>query len=110
MTAVPKMMKAARMHEVGGRLKIEDVPVPALGSMDVLVRVRSCGIVPNLANILAIWPTWFPHMPQPPLPAIFGLDPSDTRSWPLHKTHTFFHADQRGSATASGAFDPALPV
>jgi hypothetical protein len=22
------------------------------------------------------WPTWFPHMPQPPLPAVFGLDPA----------------------------------
>ncbi|EHH11916.1 alcohol dehydrogenase [Mesorhizobium amorphae] len=76
MTAIPQTMKAARMHEIGGQLRIEEVPVPKLGSMDVLVRVRSCGIVPNLANILAMWPTWFPHMPQPPLPAIFGLDPT----------------------------------
>jgi threonine dehydrogenase-like Zn-dependent dehydrogenase len=50
--------------------------VPKPGSLDVLVRVRSCGIVPNLGNILSNWPTWFPHMPQPPLPAIFGLDPA----------------------------------
>jgi len=42
--------------------------------------------------------------------AIFGLDPGDTRSWPLHKTHAFFHADQRPSAAAPGASDPALPV
>ena len=76
MTTIPATMKAARMHEVGGQLMIEEVPLPRLGSMDVLVRVRSCGIVPNLANILAMWPTWFPHMPQPPLPAIFGLDPA----------------------------------
>ncbi|BCH27760.1 alcohol dehydrogenase [Mesorhizobium sp. L-8-3] len=76
MNAIPNTMTAARMHEVGGQLKLEEVPVPQLGSMDVLVRVRSCGIVPNLANILAMWPTWFPHMPQPPLPAIFGLDPA----------------------------------
>lgn len=75
-SAVPKTMKAARMHEVGGELKIEDVPVPKPGSLDVLVRVRSCGIVPNLGNILANWTTWFPHMPLPPLPAIFGLDPA----------------------------------
>lgn len=75
-TAIPQTMKAARMHEIGGELRMEDVPVPQLGSMDVLVRVKSCGIVPNLANILQMWPTWFPHMPQPPLPAIFGLDPA----------------------------------
>ena len=74
--AVPATMKAARMHEVGGALKIEELPTPKPGSMDVLVRVRSCGIVPNLGNILANWTTWFPHMPLPPLPAIFGLDPA----------------------------------
>lgn len=74
--ALPATMKAARMHEVGGELHVEDVPLPRLGSMDVLVRVRSCGIVPNLGNILANWTTWFPHMPLPPLPAIFGLDPA----------------------------------
>lgn len=74
--AVPAKMKAARMHKVGGALKIEEVPTPKPGSMDVLVRVRSCGIVPNLANILANWTTWFPDLPLPPLPAIFGLDPA----------------------------------
>lgn len=74
--SVPKTMTAARMHEVGGDLKIEQVPVPVPGDMDVLVRVKSCGIVPNLGNILANWTTWFPHMPLPPLPAIFGLDPA----------------------------------
>lgn len=74
--AIPKTMKAARMHKIAGPLIVEDLPVPQPGSMDVLVRVRSCGIVPNLGNILANWPTWFPHMPQPPLPAIFGLDPA----------------------------------
>ncbi len=75
-SAIPETMKAARMHKIGGELIIEDLPVPKPGSLDVLVRVRSCGIVPNLGNILSNWPTWFPHMPQPPLPAIFGLDPA----------------------------------
>ncbi|RYD20172.1 MAG: hypothetical protein EOP89_14685, partial [Lysobacteraceae bacterium] len=73
---VPVTMKAARMHEVGGPLTVQDVAVPKLGSLDVLIRVRSCGIVPNLGNILANWTSWFPHMPLPPLPAIFGLDPA----------------------------------
>jgi alcohol dehydrogenase len=32
-------------------------------------------MVPNLANVLANWETWYPQMPLPPRPAIFGLDP-----------------------------------
>lgn len=70
------MMKVARMHTIGAPMKIETVPVPTPGPNDVLVRVHSCGIVPNLGNILANWTTWFPELPLPPLPAIFGLDPA----------------------------------
>lgn len=73
---VPSKMKVARMHEVGGPLVIEQLETPRPGSHDVLVRVRACGIVPNLANILAKWPTWYPQYPLPALPAIFGLDPA----------------------------------
>ncbi|PCK86871.1 alcohol dehydrogenase [Rhizobium sophoriradicis] len=73
---IAQTMTAARMHTVGGEMKIETLPMPTPGDMDVLVRVKACGIVPNLHNILANWPTWFPHMPQPPLPAVFGLDPA----------------------------------
>lgn len=73
---IGESMTAARLHEVGGELKLEKLPIPKPGDMDVLVQVRACGIVPNLGNILANWPTWFPHMPQPPLPAVFGLDPA----------------------------------
>ncbi len=74
--ALPKTMKAARMHNVGEPMKIEQVPVPEPRSNDVLLRVKSCGIVPNLGNILSNWTTWFPERPLPPLPAIFGLDPA----------------------------------
>lgn len=70
------MMKVARMHKVGEPMRIEQIPIPVPASNDVLVRVRSCGIVPNLGNILANWTTWFPELPLPPLPAIFGLDPA----------------------------------
>jgi len=73
---IPATMKAARMHAVGAELKLEELPTPTPGSMDVMIRVRSCGIVPNLGNILANWTTWFPELPLPPLPAIFGLDPA----------------------------------
>lgn len=74
--AIPQTMTAARMLVVGGEMKIEQLETPKPRDMDVLVRVKACGIVPNLHNILANWPTWFPHMPQPPLPAVFGLDPA----------------------------------
>jgi D-arabinose 1-dehydrogenase-like Zn-dependent alcohol dehydrogenase len=71
-----KMMKAARLHKVGDPMRIESLPVPEPASNDVLVRVRACGIVPNLGNILSNWQTWFPELPLPPLPAVFGLDPA----------------------------------
>ena len=73
---VPMKMKAARMHEVGGPLILEELETPRPGPCDVLVRVRACGIVPNLGNILAKWATWYPQFPLPALPAIFGLDPA----------------------------------
>jgi alcohol dehydrogenase len=74
--SLPPKMKVARMHQVGGSMKIEELDVPRPRSHDVLVRVRACGVVPNLGNILAKWTTWFPERPLPPLPAVFGLDPA----------------------------------
>jgi alcohol dehydrogenase len=71
-----KTMRAARMHQVGGAMSIDTIPVPAPGSTDVLVQVKACGMVPNLGNVLANWTKWFPHLPLPKLPAIFGLDPA----------------------------------
>ncbi|RFP09291.1 alcohol dehydrogenase [Duganella sp. BJB488] len=71
-----KMMRAARMHEVGKPMEIERIPVPEVRPGDVLVKVKACGIVPNLGNVLSNWGTWFPHLPLPKLPAIFGLDPA----------------------------------
>ena len=73
---IPTKMVVARMHEVGGPLILEDIETPKPGAYDVLVRVRACGIVPNLGNILANWPKWYPQYPLPSLPAIFGLDPA----------------------------------
>lgn len=74
--SLPKTMNVARLHQVGGPMVIETLDVPSPRSHDVLVRVHSCGIVPNLGNILKNWTTWFPERPLPPLPAIFGLDPA----------------------------------
>ncbi|MFJ2442595.1 alcohol dehydrogenase catalytic domain-containing protein [Streptomyces sp. NPDC087658] len=70
------IMRAARMHDVGEPMRIEELPVPVPGPGDVRVAVHAVNIVPNLANILNMWTTWFPHSPLPTLPAIFGLDPA----------------------------------
>ena len=40
----------------------------------MLVQVKACGVVPNLINVLTHWENWFPELPLPKLPAIFGLD------------------------------------
>jgi D-arabinose 1-dehydrogenase-like Zn-dependent alcohol dehydrogenase len=69
-------MLAARLHEIGGPLQLEQIPIPEPRPTDVLVSVKACGIVPNLKNVLTKWPEWFPHLPLPKLPAIFGLDPA----------------------------------
>ena len=69
-------MRAARMHAVGEPMRLEDLPISEPGPGDVRIKVHAVNIVPNLANILNMWTTWFPHMPLPTLPAIFGLDPA----------------------------------
>lgn len=70
------LMRAARMHDVGRTMKLDQIPRPIADATDVVVEVKACGMVPNLGNVLANWPTWYPHMPLPKLPAIFGLDPA----------------------------------
>jgi len=67
-------MLAARLHKIGEPMKLEHVPVPEPRPTDVLVAVKACGVVPNLINVLTHWQTWFPELPLPKLPAIFGLD------------------------------------
>ncbi|CAI8999837.1 alcohol dehydrogenase catalytic domain-containing protein [Pseudomonas sp. YuFO20] len=71
-----KTMRAARLYEGGKPMVIEQVAVPAIRPTEVLVKVKACGIVPNLHNILTNWVKWFPQNPLPKLPAIFGLDPA----------------------------------
>lgn len=75
---VPATMRAARMYDVGAPMVIEEVPTPKPESLDVIVKVHACGIVPNLGNVLKNWSTWFPQLPLPRLPATFGLDPAGT--------------------------------
>lgn len=73
---VPRKMRAARIHDNDGTSTVDVVDVPKIDDEDVLVRVRACGMVPNLLNVLRIFPSAMPDNPLPPLPAIFGLDPA----------------------------------
>lgn len=69
-----RKMSAARLHEIGGRFQVDDVPIPSARELDVLVEVKATGVVPNLRNVITHYPTWFPYLPLPKLPAIYGLD------------------------------------
>ncbi|HSV48599.1 MAG TPA: alcohol dehydrogenase catalytic domain-containing protein [Ramlibacter sp.] len=71
-----KTMVAARLHELHKPMTLDTIPIPKPRPNDVLVRVKACGIVPNMANVINNWPTWFPHQPLPKFPAVFGLDPA----------------------------------
>lgn len=45
-------MKALRLHEWGGPLRMEDVPDPAPGPGEVLVEVRACGVGRTVLNCI----------------------------------------------------------
>jgi alcohol dehydrogenase len=70
-------MIAARVHKYGEPMKLDRIAIPEPRSTDVLVEVKACGIVPNLARVVAnFFGTQAPDpKAMPPLPAIFGLDP-----------------------------------
>lgn len=63
-------MRAARLHAPNTPLQIDEIPCPDPGLDEVVVKVRACGVVPNMLNILqgGNWRT------LPPLPAVMGLD------------------------------------
>jgi D-arabinose 1-dehydrogenase-like Zn-dependent alcohol dehydrogenase len=71
-------MIAARLHQYGAPMTLDRIPIPEPRSTDVLVEVKACGIVPNLARVIAnFFGTQAPDLKgMPPLPAIFGLDPT----------------------------------
>jgi D-arabinose 1-dehydrogenase-like Zn-dependent alcohol dehydrogenase len=71
-------MVAARLHKYGEPMRLDRIPIPEPRPTDVLVEVRLCGIVPNLARVVAnFFGTQTPDpKTMPPLPAIFGLDPT----------------------------------
>jgi D-arabinose 1-dehydrogenase-like Zn-dependent alcohol dehydrogenase len=71
-------MIAARLHAYGQPMTLDRIPVPKPRAGDVLVEVKACGIVPNLARVVSnFFGTQTPDLKaMPPLPAIFGLDPT----------------------------------
>ena len=71
-------MIAARLHAYGAPMTLDRIPVPQPRPNDVLVEVHACGIVPNLARVVSnFFGTQTPDLKiMPPLPAIFGLDPT----------------------------------
>lgn len=68
------LMQAARLHKVGEPFLIDEIEVPEPGAQDVLVEIKACNVVPNLRNVITKYPEWFPFLPLPQLPAIYGLD------------------------------------
>ncbi len=67
-------MRAARLHQVGGPFVIDEVPIPNPRPTDVVVKIKACNVVPNLRNVITHYAEWFPYLPLPKLPAIYGLD------------------------------------
>jgi alcohol dehydrogenase len=67
---IPAHMRAARLHQPGEPLSIDQVAVPEPGPRDVLIAVKACGVIPNMNAIFsgALWNR------LPPLPASVGLD------------------------------------
>jgi len=71
-------MIAARLHAYGSPMTLDRIEVPEPRPTDVLVEVKACGVVPNLARVVSnFFGTLTPdNKMMPPLPAIFGLDPA----------------------------------
>lgn len=65
-----QQMRAARLHTPGQPMQIDTVDRPIVHPTDVLIEVKSCGVIPNMNAIFSgtLWNR------LPPLPAIVGLD------------------------------------
>jgi propanol-preferring alcohol dehydrogenase len=62
-----KTMKAAILHKIGDTLRIEQVPIPAPGRGEVLIKVIACGVCHS--DLHAVDGDW---SPPPTLPLIPG--------------------------------------
>jgi propanol-preferring alcohol dehydrogenase len=72
-------MKAARFYKVGESLKIDTIPIPRLGSGDVLVNVKACGICGSDIHIVYQGVTPTAHSP-----ITLGHEPSGVIARFLH--------------------------
>src|SRR5262249_28652569 len=63
-------MRAARLHEPGKPFHIDVIEIPQPRPGDVLVKVKACGVIPNMNAIIS--GRYWHHLP--PLPAVIGLD------------------------------------
>lgn len=70
-----EMMSAAQLYDPAGPFKVDRLPIPEPTGDDVLVRVRACGVPPNLSNVIR-YAEILPEYPLRELPAIYGLDPA----------------------------------
>lgn len=67
------MMRAARVHEAGGRFEVDTIVRPSPRESDVVVAVKAAGVVPNLRNVMSNYGDRA-YLTVPELPAIYGLD------------------------------------
>ena len=65
-------MKAARLHEIGKPLQIDEVPDPVAGAGEVVVKVEAVHVAPSMSIARTGPPN--PAYVLPPLPAILGTD------------------------------------
>ncbi len=87
-------MIAARLHAFDKPMVLEEMPIPTPRASEVLVKVKACGIVPNLRNVLAFFAQKLPYLPLPRLPAIFGLDVAGVVSKVGESEHNFRPGDR----------------
>jgi alcohol dehydrogenase len=87
-------MTAARLHKIGGKFQLDQIPPPQPGPHDVVVKVATCGVIPNLVNVTTHFPEWYPFLPLPELPAIFGLDAAGVVSEVGSAVRTFKSGDR----------------
>jgi alcohol dehydrogenase len=88
------MMRAARLHEERQPFSLDTVPIPEPRPTDVLVQVKACGVVPNLRNVVDNYSAWFPFLPLPKLPAIYGLDAAGIVSQVGSQVHSIKPGDR----------------
>jgi D-arabinose 1-dehydrogenase-like Zn-dependent alcohol dehydrogenase len=70
-------MIAARLHAYDEPMRLDRISIPDPRPTDVLIEVKACGIVPNLARVVSnFFGSRTSALKMPPLPAIFGLDPT----------------------------------